>query len=360
MYCPECGTQSESESLFCATCGTSLGSTQVPAQGGSPKKTRSKVWSIGIIGLIALLLAGVYGYMAWLPPTLAQSVEKIQSLNSYEQKIMVNTSSDTFDLTIKSDASKDLLSVLLSERGEQGELLLQGDRLIMGLPARKKYGAITLNQQSNFIEQKTAAYLKSVESDMDYIWEEMSKNVLKPNATTDFNHATVITPGGDINVKQYTVKMNTKQLADAYVAASTEVKTEADLRDHMTSAMNKTIDFALDTGGANFSSSDRTQINQARSEFINGLQEFGDSLDEQSEKDEFYAESANENVSIEIIMSWDYHNRPVEMKMKLQNGGEIAEINSMYYNFNKPVNISIPSESNIVRLNNFDGFGRLF
>lgn len=331
---------------FCNNCGAPVKGVPedaVPKSASTMPINRSLL--IGIIIGLAVVLIGVYGYMAWYPPTLAKSMNAMKNLQSYEQNITISVPyEDEFTLNLKSDKRQELSSLDATIEGERVQAFVEKNRLIVGSPEYRAYGAVRWNDNADN-DKRTEAYLKSLQQDLKPIGKIISKQIIRPNSEVKFKHALVSTPGGNIKVKQYNLKMSGEQFAQAFIDTSGRLTSDQVFRGHIKSAYNKTIDYIEDMAGSSMDRYTYEELQDSRDDFDDALNEFAGLLDEADEQRELKKEFADINVELQI--GFDYHNRLAELVFTGRSPEGNFVVRSTSYNFNKPVNISLPSPSRI-------------
>lgn len=362
MFCPNCGNNMGDNEKFCNKCGAAVEGAAETAVTSTVPATRINMprpLLIGLIAGLAVILVGIYVYMAWLPPTLAKSMNAMKKLQSYEQAVEISVPhNDTYALNLKTDNKQKLTSLNAEIRGERAEVYLEKNRLIIGVPSEyDQYGAVKWNDSGNN-DQRTDAYLKSLQQDLEPIGEVLTKQIIKPNSDLKFNHAVVNTPGGNIKVKQYNIKMSGEQLAQATIDTSSRLSSDQVLRDHIKSAYNKSIDYMEDMIGSSIGSDARHELEDSRDELDDAINEMTEAMDESDEQSEVKDNLAD--FSVELQIGFDYHNRPVELIFNTYSPDGDLKVRSTCYNFNKPVNISLPSSSRIHEVGSFEDLDQLF
>lgn len=346
IFCHNCGNKLNESDQFCNNCGAR---TQgIPDDIGTHTVSIAHVnrpLLIGIIVGLAVILAGVYIYMAWLPPTLAKSMNAMKKQQSYEQRITISVPyEDEITLNFKKDNRQELAWFGSTIEGEKVEGFLEKNRLIIGSPEYKMYGAVRWNESGDN-DKRTRAYLKSLQQELKPIGKVVTKQILKPNSDIKFSHALVSTPGGDIKVKQYNLKMKGEQLAQAIIDTSGRLNSDQAFRGHIKSAYNKTIDYVEDVAGSSMDRYTCKELRESRDSFDDGITELIELLDEADEQSELKEELADCN--LELQMGFDYHNRLVELILTARSPDGNIKIKNTCYNFNKPVDIALPSSNHI-------------
>lgn len=355
VFCYKCGSEIDDSSRFCDKCGEPVQAVEEHTDSAwiSANLVKRPVL-IAVIAGLAVILIGVYIFMAWVPPSLAKTTKAMQNLKSYEQEIRISIPyEDDVKINMKTDNRNKLTSIKSTIEGEKVELFLENSRLIIGLPDYEQYGEITLDD-SQFNDKRTQTYLNDLMQDLEPVGKVLSKQIIKPNSDIKFYHAVVNTPGGDIKVKQYNLKMGQDQLAQTFIDTTTRLGSDQVFRKHITSAYNTTVDYMLDVSEDYLEEYDYEVLNDSRDEFDDSIQEMADSLDEDDEQSKLRDSFRQEDMLFELQMCFDYHNRLVELIINMEGDDEKLSFASTCYNFNKPLEINLPDSSDIEELGSFE------
>lgn len=351
IFCAKCGNEVENNARFCNKCGepTTLEDRAV-LEKISPSGAKRSVLIAVIAGMVLIMFA-IYVYMAWLPPSFSKSMKAIQNLNSYKQDIRVSVPDEyPVELHIKTDKQKKLAAVTGTFDGENIELYLEENRLLIGDSYYDRFWEVILDD-NKYNAAKMKAYTKALQDELNPVFKVLSKQIIKANSNTEFRHTKVNTPAGDIKVKQYNIKMDADQFSQAVIDFTTRLGNDHIFREHINAAYGTSIDYLLDVGKGHFDEYDYETLNDSREECNENINVIVKALDEDKERRVFRKMNQDAQVSVELQMSFDYRNRPVEVILTVEAEEEVLTVKSLCHDFDRPVRIDLPDSSNIKRLN---------
>lgn len=374
MFCPNCGVEQADESRFCSACGKKIGDddyigednyVENDSQGileelTVPSINKHKKPVYYIVAVIALIAIGLYIFAAYIPPSFAKSIKSLEKLTTYKQELIVDVPYQSQFRLISSIDNQQKLgyhAIKTPYYDNAFDIYTEPGRIIASVPyySNNSYVAVELMERNN--ENIAKEYLNYVDKELSEILKVLKKDIIKPNAESNFKRTTITTPENErIKVKQYKIKITDENIYNAIYDSANRINIDNRFRSNINSFVNKSIDFFAQNYGSSLDKYSRDELDYFATNIIDGIDEMAKEITSSDHRNNYIDDFRGGFV--ELSVSYDNKNRPVEISINLYSpdDGNVM-VKSTFYGFNKPVQINLPRESKIVETINLNDLG---